>query len=225
MSVLEVAEPAAQRPIEIGDDAGEAVAARASRLRSDAVLEAGQALLADQTPAGFEPIAEEVEAFPELPAVADMSLVRMRMQVDVRQQRTDHRTLRRPLRRRPSFHAPQDVLREPAAQQTENAPIADALLDPLHQPLVWDGVEVALKVGVHHEGMALFDQMRHFAQRVPATAPRPKAVARRTERRLEDRFQHELYRRLDNAILDRGYPQRSRLAVALRDVDPLDRLR
>jgi hypothetical protein len=30
-------------------------------------------------------------------------------------------------------------------QQTENAPIADALLDPLHQPLVWDGVE-----GSHH---------------------------------------------------------------------------
>src|ERR1700675_581424 len=68
MSVLEVAEPAAQRPIEIDDDAREAVAPRTSRLHPDSVLEAGQALLADQPPSGFEPIAEEVEAFPGVPA-------------------------------------------------------------------------------------------------------------------------------------------------------------
>src|SRR5258708_39774864 len=83
MRVLKVAEPATQRPIEVGDDAREAVAARASRLRPDAVLEAGQTLLADQTPTGFEPIAKEVEAFPGVPAVADMGLVRMQTQAVV----------------------------------------------------------------------------------------------------------------------------------------------
>src|SRR3981189_2850922 len=83
MGVLEVAEPAPQRPIEIDDDAGEAVAARAFRLRSDAVLEAGEALLGAAPPAGFDPVAEEVEAFPELPAVADMGLVRMQTQAVV----------------------------------------------------------------------------------------------------------------------------------------------
>src|ERR1700731_5323253 len=83
MCVLKVAEPATQRPIEVSDDAREAVAARASRLHPDAVLEAGQALLADQTPTGFEPIAEEVEAFPGIPAIADMGLVRMQTQAVV----------------------------------------------------------------------------------------------------------------------------------------------
>src|SRR5260370_29230837 len=77
MRVLKVAEPATQRPIEVGDDAREAVAARASRLRPDAVLEAGQTLLSDQTPTGFEPIAKEVEALPRVPAVAAMGLFPM----------------------------------------------------------------------------------------------------------------------------------------------------
>ncbi len=75
--MLEVAEPAAQRPIEIGDDAGEAVAARALRLLADRILEAGQALLADEASSGLEPVAKEVEAFPGLPAVADIGLVRV----------------------------------------------------------------------------------------------------------------------------------------------------
>jgi hypothetical protein len=68
IGVLEVAEPTAERPVEIGDDASEAVAARALRLLPDFVFEAGQALLADKPPAGLEPVAEEVEAFPGLPA-------------------------------------------------------------------------------------------------------------------------------------------------------------
>ena len=45
--MLEVAAPAAQRPIEIDDDAREAIAARAFRLLSDAVLEASEALLSE----------------------------------------------------------------------------------------------------------------------------------------------------------------------------------
>src|ERR1700722_14810233 len=83
MGMLEVAEPAAQCPIEIDDNAREAVAACAFRLRPDTVLEAGQALLADQTPTGFEPITEELEAFPGVSAVADMGLVRMQTQAVV----------------------------------------------------------------------------------------------------------------------------------------------
>ena len=64
LGVLEITKPAAQRPVEVRHDAREAVAACAFRLRPDTVLEAGQALLADQTPTGFEPITEELEAFP-----------------------------------------------------------------------------------------------------------------------------------------------------------------
>jgi hypothetical protein len=80
--MLEVAESAAQRPIEIDDNALEAFAARAFRLLSDAVLKAGQALLPDESPTGFEPITEEVEAFPGVP-VANMGLVRMQAQAIV----------------------------------------------------------------------------------------------------------------------------------------------
>jgi hypothetical protein len=76
VGVLEVLEPASQRPIEIGDDALQTVAARPSRLGSDLVLEAIQALLAYSPPPGFEPVTEELEPLARLPAVADMGLGR-----------------------------------------------------------------------------------------------------------------------------------------------------
>src|SRR5260370_42465847 len=70
MSVLEVAEPAAQRPIEIDDDAGEAVAARAFRLRSDAVLEAGGALLPGARPPRPVPVRPDKDGFAPIPRLA-----------------------------------------------------------------------------------------------------------------------------------------------------------
>ena len=77
MGVLEVAEPAAQHRIETGNHAGKAVATGAPSLSSDAVLEPVEALLTYKALAALEPLAEEVEAFPGLTAVADMRLVRM----------------------------------------------------------------------------------------------------------------------------------------------------
>src|SRR5712691_5737685 len=84
IGMLEVAEPAAQHRVEFFDDPREADPARSSRLRPDVVLEAGQALLADKALSGFKPIAEELEAFPRLPAVAHVRLVRMQTQAVVR---------------------------------------------------------------------------------------------------------------------------------------------
>src|SRR5208283_5649031 len=77
MGVLEVAEPAAQRPVEVRHDAFEAVAARTLRLGPQGVLELVQALLAHVALAGFEPVAEELETLSRLPAVADMRLLGM----------------------------------------------------------------------------------------------------------------------------------------------------
>jgi hypothetical protein len=148
-----------------------------------------------------------------------------RVQVDVRQQRADYGALRRALGRFPPFHSPHNFLTEPAAQQALNAPITDALLDPLHQPLMRDRVEVALKVGVDHKRVAFLDELIHFAQRIPAAAPRSKPVTHRPERRLEDRFKHKLHCSLDDTILDRGNPQRPRPAIALRYLYPPHRLR
>ena len=88
-----------------------------------------------------------------------------------------------------------------------------------------DRVEIALQVSVDHKRVAFPDELIHFAQRIPAAASRSKPVTHRSERRLEDRFQHELHGRLDNAILDRGNAQRPRLAIAFRYLYPPDRLR
>jgi hypothetical protein len=111
------------------------------------------------------------------------------------------------------------------SQPRTRATVADPFLDLRHQPLVRDAVEVALEVGVDHEGVTVLDQPVHFAQRVMAAASRPEAVALRTERRLEDRFDDELHRRLDDAVLDRRDTQRPRPAIALGDVNPSDGLR
>jgi hypothetical protein len=118
-----------------------------------------------------------------------------------------------------------DVLLEPAAQQREDTSITHALLDTPHQPIMRDAVKIALQIGIDHERVAGGNQLSHFAQRIMATASRPKAVARRSKRRFKDRFECELHRRLDDAVLDRGDTQRSRPTIALRDLDPPDRLR
>jgi hypothetical protein len=49
MSVLEVGEPTAQHPVEVGHDAREILAPRAPRLLPDAFLELGQTLLTHMT--------------------------------------------------------------------------------------------------------------------------------------------------------------------------------
>src|SRR5690606_19588576 len=92
--------------------------------------------------------------------------------VDVGQQRADHRTLRRAPGWRPSLQPRHDVLLEPAMEQGEKATIADPFLYPFHQWLVRDRVEVALQVGIDHEGEAFLEQTIYFAQRVTAAAPR-----------------------------------------------------
>src|SRR6266446_80416 len=167
----------------------------------------------------------EVVGIPHHPIAASRHQFIKRVPVDVGQQRADNCALRRALGRFPPFHSPHNFLTEPAAQQAKNAPITDALLDPLHQPLMRDRVEVALKVGVDHKRVAFLDELIHFAQRIPAAASRSKPVTHRPERRLEDRFKHKLHCRLNDAILDRRNPQRPRPAIALRYLYPPHRLR
>src|SRR4029453_10951652 len=91
MGMLEVAEPASEQWVEIGDDTRKTRPARPSRLGPDAVLEAGKALLAYPAPSGFEPVAEELEAFPRLPTIAEMGLHRTETQAIVRYPLADFR--------------------------------------------------------------------------------------------------------------------------------------
>src|SRR5215472_3463746 len=74
-----------------------------------------------------------------------------------------------------------------------------------------DGVEVALKISIHHKGVALFKQPIHFSKRVFAATPRAKTVAHLKELPLKDRLQHKLKRRLNDTVFDHRNPQRTKL--------------
>src|SRR5262245_21925406 len=75
--LLEVPEPADQPLVQVRDHAREAVTPVATRLCPDALFQLVQTLLAHEPQAGFEPIAEELEPFPRLPAITDMRLLGM----------------------------------------------------------------------------------------------------------------------------------------------------
>src|SRR5271165_2246321 len=148
-----------------------------------------------------------------------------RVEVEVGQQRADHRALRRALCRRPPLQPFQDVGLQPAADQIENPAIADLLLDPRHQPIMRDRIEIGGQVRVYDVGVAILDQPIDFPQRVMASASRSEAVAPIAEPRFENRFDHEPDSLLDDAILDRRNAQRPRSSIALGNVDPFDGLR
>ena len=74
-----------------------------------------------------------------------------------------------------------------------------------------DTVEVGFQVGVHHKGVPGLDQPIDFPQRFLAAPSRTKAIARRQKLDFKDRFDHELHRRLHDAVLDRRNAQRPRL--------------
>src|SRR6266511_5688312 len=272
VGVLEVAEPAFERPVEIDHDDLQALPSGPPCLLADRLLQLVEALLSHMTTAAFEPVAEELEPVPLAPAVGDPRLLGVQheavrshprldqrerrfglrlvpgeddevvriphhrvsvfghqpiegIEINVGQQRADHRALRRAYVRRPPVQTLQDVGFQPTAEEVEHPAIADPLLDPRHQTIVRVRLEVRLQVGIHHMGVSLLEQPIDLPQRVTAPAFRTEAVAAVAEPALEDRLDHEPDRLLDDAILDRGYPQRPRPAVALRDLDPFDRLR
>ena len=78
-----------------------------------------------------------------------------RVEIDVRQQRTEHRSLRRSLLRRPALQAVQDALLQERFEQLQHSSVRHLLRHPLHQPVVRNRVEVALQVGIHDPGVAL----------------------------------------------------------------------
>ena len=80
MSLLDVAKPASQRPVEIDDHGVEALTSRASGLVADRILELGQALLAHMPLPGLEPGTEDLEPLARNAAAAGMRFPWMRRQ-------------------------------------------------------------------------------------------------------------------------------------------------
>jgi hypothetical protein len=87
-----------------------------------------------------------------------------------------------------------------------------------------NGVEVARHISVYHLREPLVDQLVHFPEGVLASATRTKAIARFRKFMLENRFYHYLQRRLDDAIFDRWYSQRTLLAGTFGNFYAFDRL-
>src|SRR5512139_2921965 len=146
------------------------------------------------------------------------------MQIDVRQQRRDHRALRRAdhgVRHGPFEHHPGT---QPAANQPEHARITYAPLYQLHQQVVVNRVEVALEIEVNHLVVAVGHPFADVVDRLPCAAFRPEPIRTRPETRLEQRFDDDAYRGLCRAILDPWDAQRSLPPIGLGNEHAPDRL-
>ena len=101
---------------------------------------------------------EVVRVTNHLPALARHLMVE-RVEVNVRQQRTDDCSLRSALRGRlPAPTRFQHALLQILFQQPQEASVGDFLFHQLQQLVLWDAVEVAFQVGVHHPRLTLREQ-------------------------------------------------------------------
>ena len=73
-------------------------------------------------------------------------------------------------------------------------------------------------------GVALLDQFIDLAQCVFTATLRAKSITRLLKLMLKDRLDHQLERRLHDAILDHGDAQRAQLAAPSGNLYALDRL-
>src|SRR6266545_1335071 len=146
------------------------------------------------------------------------------MKIDIGQKRADHRSLRRPSHRCPSFHPLDDVLIQKCTDPLQHCAVANPLRDLTHQRLLRYTVEVAVQVGIHPMGVAFLDEFIHFAQRLFAAATRAKTVTRVLKLSLKDRFDHQLQCRLHDAVFDHRNSQRSHLAAPFGNLHAPDRL-
>src|SRR6266508_3239897 len=143
-----------------------------------------------------------------------------RVKIDVRQQRTNHRTLRRSRLRRPMSHPFHHFLLQHRLHQFQHSAVCHFLRHSLQQLLLRDGVEVALQISIDYPGVSCFEQVVHTTQRIFAASPRTKPVAVLSEVSFEDRLQHVTQRRLNHSVTHRRNAQRALLATT-RLGDPL----
>ena len=153
-----------------------------------------------------------------------------RVQVDVAQQRRDHRALGRALRRalfrHPFLGVFQHALAEKRLDQFQDAAIGHLTGHAGQQTVFRDRVEVTLQVGVNDVDVARLEPFIHAAEGVLTPHARPEPVALSGEVPLVDRFQHHAQRRPHHPVLDGRYSQWALLlASRLRDEVPPDRLR
>jgi hypothetical protein len=140
------------------------------------------------------------------------------VQIDVGEQRRDHPALRstrdRPLGH-PTNHHP---CLQPLTQQFEHPPIRDPPADLGQQTVVVDLAEEISDIKLHHKHVTLDEPDPQPLHRRRGRPLRPKPIPARQKIRLENRFQHDLGRRLDHPVPHRGNPQRPLTAPWFRDL-------
>jgi Recombinase zinc beta ribbon domain len=93
---------------------------------------------------------------------------------------------------------------EERLDQREHTLVLDPLPHPVHQSRMRDGVKARLDVGIQHPPVALGAEPLYLGDSVVRPPHRPETIRDGQEARLEDRFQHQLERRLDNPVRNHG---------------------
>jgi hypothetical protein len=132
------------------------------------------------------------------------------VQVDVRQERADHRALWRALRRRDLVACLKHASPEPSLDQADDALVADPMFDELDQPVMADRVKERPDVGVEYPSHPpSCDSIRERIQRVVLAAPWTEAIAEAQKLRLVDRRQDRDQGGLDDLVLQSRDAERS----------------
>src|SRR5262245_3708944 len=168
---------------------------------------------------------EIVRVAHHLPTPRDHQLVE-RVEIDVAQQRRDHRPLwRARLRRRRAERAHHLLLQE-RVEQLQHSSVGNLRRHPLTHFRVWDGVEVAFQIRIHYECVSFVEQLLDPPQRILTAASWAESVAVRCESHFKDRLYHVAQRGLRHAVANRWNPKRSAFTAArLGNPDPPHRLR
>src|SRR5882724_2836853 len=145
---------------------------------------------------------------------AGRRLVVQWVKIDVRQQRRDDRSLRRPGRWRPARQLCHHTLLKVGCDKFDDSSIGDLLFYSLKQSLMRDSVEVALQVGIHHPRVACFQQVCYSSQSLLGSTLWPKPITLLRKVSLEDRFQYMTKRRLRHPVAHRRNPQRASFFAA-----------
>jgi hypothetical protein len=114
---------------------------------------------------------------------------------------------------------------QPQPQQFEHPPVRDPTTHLSEQPVVVDLAEKIGDIELDHELVALDEAGTQPLHRLRGRPLQPKPIRTRHKVRLENRFQHDLGRRLGHPIPHRRNPQRPLTTSWFLDLHPTRRRR
>ena len=132
-----------------------------------------------------------------------------RVEIQIREQRTDDRPLGRPRLGRRLLQPFENRLLQKRVEQCEHTSIGHLRFDPCTQRRARNRIEIRLKVRVHNMDVVRTQQGRDPAQRIFRAPSRSKPITVRGEVPFVDRFQYQAEGRLHDAISHRWNPERA----------------